>query len=131
MSYSPTGVSNIDPLTAEFVDSVEVELSAGCFYLVGFKFVVPDLGVDTPVGEYDITVSYAEKQPAHEHNFVEGKCECGEEDPNYIPPVVDPEPETPSEQPEVQLNFFQKIVKAITDFFANIGNWFKNLFAKK
>ena len=124
-------VSNIDPLTAEFVDSVEVELSAGCFYLVGFKFVVPDLGVDTPVGEYDITVSYAEKQPAHEHNFVEGKCECGEEDPNYIPPVVDPEPETPSEQPEVQLNFFQKIVKAITDFFANIGNWFKNLFAKK
>ena len=24
--------------------------------------------------------------PAHEHNFVEGKCECGEEDPNYVPP---------------------------------------------
>ena len=23
----------------------------------------------------------------HEHNFVEGKCECGEEDPNYVPPV--------------------------------------------
>ena len=21
----------------------------------------------------------------HEHNFVEGKCECGEEDPNYVP----------------------------------------------
>jgi hypothetical protein len=29
--------------------------------------------------------------PVHEHNFVEGKCECGEEDPNYVPPVVDPE----------------------------------------
>ena len=24
----------------------------------------------------------------HEHNFVEGKCECGEEDPNYVPPHV-------------------------------------------
>ena len=22
----------------------------------------------------------------HEHNFVDGKCECGEEDPNYVPP---------------------------------------------
>ena len=25
-------------------------------------------------------------QPPHEHNFVEGKCECGETDPNYVPP---------------------------------------------
>ena len=28
----------------------------------------------------------------HEHEFVDGKCECGEEDPNYVPPV---EPEYP------------------------------------
>ena len=28
------------------------------------------------------------EQPAHEHNFVEGKCECGEEDPTYTPPHV-------------------------------------------
>ena len=25
-------------------------------------------------------------QPPHEHKFVEGKCECGESDPNYQPP---------------------------------------------
>ncbi len=25
-------------------------------------------------------------EPPHEHNFVEGICECGEEDPNYEPP---------------------------------------------
>ena len=79
--------------------------------------------------------------PPHEHIFVEGKCECGEEDPNYVPPVedderpedetpADPQPEAPAE-PEAELNFFQKIIKAITEFFANIGNWFKNLFAKK
>ena len=24
--------------------------------------------------------------PPHEHNFVDGKCECGETDPNYVPP---------------------------------------------
>ena len=28
-------------------------------------------------------------QPPHEHNFVEGKCECGAEDPNYQPPTGD------------------------------------------
>ena len=26
--------------------------------------------------------------PPHVHNFVEGKCECGEVDPNYVPPHV-------------------------------------------
>lgn len=25
------------------------------------------------------------EQPEHTHSFVEGKCECGEDDPNYIP----------------------------------------------
>ena len=25
-------------------------------------------------------------KPEHTHSFVEGKCECGEEDPNYVPP---------------------------------------------
>ena len=27
-------------------------------------------------------------EPPHEHNFVEGKCECGESDPNYVAPHV-------------------------------------------
>jgi ribosomal protein L37AE/L43A len=26
--------------------------------------------------------------PTIDHNFIEGKCECGAEDPNYVPPVV-------------------------------------------
>ena len=29
-----------------------------------------------------------ENAPVHEHDFVEGKCECGEEDPNYVAPEV-------------------------------------------
>ncbi len=26
-----------------------------------------------------------DEQPPHEHSFTEGKCECGESDPNYVP----------------------------------------------
>ena len=29
--------------------------------------------------------------PPHVHNYVEGKCECGATDPNYVPPVVEQE----------------------------------------
>ena len=56
----------------------------------------------------------------------------GPEQPAPEPPDETPEaPEEQPEQPAPKLNFFQKIIKAVTDFFANIGNWFKNLFAKK
>ena len=30
-------------------------------------------------------VAFEDKQPEHEHNFVDGKCECGAVDPNYNP----------------------------------------------
>ena len=39
-----------------------------------------------------ITIYYVDgdvvtpEPPVHEHVFVEGKCECGEEDPNYVAP---------------------------------------------
>ena len=38
-----------------------------CFGLSGCKLIFPD-------------------EPVHTHSFVEGKCECGESDPNYNPP---------------------------------------------
>ena len=60
-------------------------------------------------------------QPPHEHNFVEGKCECGETDPDYTSPETPIEPELPEEP---KLNFFQKIWKAIVNFF-------RSLFGKK
>ena len=126
---------NIDAANAAVLDSVEVELVAGT-YLVGFRYAE-----DAAIGEHHISVTYAEK-PAHEHNFVDGKCECGEEDPNYVPPVdedpkpedpkpEDPKPETPADpEPEQELNFFQKILKAITDFFTKLAAWFSGLFKK-
>ena len=35
-------------------------------------------------------------EDVHEHNFVDGKCSCGETDPNYVPPVVEPDDGTMS-----------------------------------
>ncbi len=29
--------------------------------------------------------------PTHTHNFVNGSCSCGEKDPNYVPPVANPD----------------------------------------
>jgi hypothetical protein len=60
-------------------------------------------------------------QPPHEHNFVEGKCECGETDPDYTSPETPIEPELPEEP---KLNFFQRIWQAIVNFF-------RSLFGKK
>ncbi len=42
--------------------------------------ITPPEGGETPVDPNPGT---------HEHNFVEGKCECGETDPNYQPPTGD------------------------------------------
>ena len=133
---------NADDITYEYVEYFYVNLSAPGYYWVGFRYdYVGDLR------EFDINVALHTEHnfvdgkcecgesdpnyvPPHEHNFVEGKCECGETDPNYVAPEQ-PEPETPADpQPEPELNFFQQIIKAITDFFAKIGDFFKNLFAK-
>ena len=89
----------------------QAELKAGQYYL-GFIFY-------QGVGEYDLTITKHEHEfvegncacgaedpnyvAPHEHNFVEGKCECGETDPDYVAPV---EPVEPQEE----LNFFQKIL---------------------
>ena len=98
--------------------------------------------------------SYTETIPAAGHDFVDGFCtNCGADDPDYTDdnddPIVTPDdkfeddteqtpdnkdetpddetetPENPDDnQPEVKLNFFQRIWKAIADFF-------RRLFGKK
>ena len=60
------------------------------------------------------------------HSFTEGKCACGEIDPNYTPDESSKD-EAPTEEP--QLGFVDQIIKMITEFFAQIMAWFKNLFA--
>lgn len=84
----------------------------------------------------------------HVHSFVNGKCECGAEDPNYtpdneIPDTENPDsednqdgtqsPENPENPDDVQpeedkpednqpekLNFFQRIFRAIANFFRKL-----------
>ena len=76
-----------------------------------------------------LTLSYAIEEETEEPE----QPETPEEPEQPETPEEPEQPETPEEpeQPAPELNFFQKIVKAITDFFANIGNWFKGLFGKK
>ena len=52
-------------------------------YVLAEGVSAPDFG-DDPV------------DPPHEHNFVEGKCECGETDPNYVAP------EEPGDEPSTE-----------------------------
>ena len=124
----------------------EADLEPGTYW-VGIVFFAGE-------GEYTVTVEYT---APHSHNFVDGKCECGEEDPNYVPPhehefvngkcecgeedpnYVAPEqpgedkPEQPGEdKPEQPApNFFQRIWATIVNFFKSIGDFFANIFKGK
>ena len=53
---------------------------------------VPAIG-DHCFTEFDevFKATVVKPETPHVHSFVEGKCECGEEDPNYIPPDLDAE----------------------------------------
>ena len=154
-------VWNVDMSTYLHLSSFLVEFKEAGLYWIGFNFAqVGDLR------EFDINIakhahSFADatctapktckcgatEGDALGHSFVEGKCECGAEDPNYVPPhehkfeegkcacgAEDPNyvaPEQPApEQPAEELGFFQMILKVITEFFAKIANFFKGLFAK-
>ena len=122
---------NLDNLTYEYVSEFYVTLTEAGTYWMGFRY--DNVG---ELREFDFNISLHEHSfvegkcvcgesdpnyvPPHEHNFVEGKCECGAEDPDYVAPEQ-PDPETPAEpQPEVELNFFQKIWKAILEFFQKL-----------
>ena len=160
-------VWNVDMSTYLHLSSFLVEFKEAGLYWIGFNFAqVGDLR------EFDINIakhahSFADatctapktckcgatEGDALEHSFVEGKCECGAEDPNYVPPhehkfeegkcacgaedpnYVAPEQPTPEQptpdQPAEELGFFEAIWAAIVAFFASIGDFFKNLFAPK
>ncbi len=108
---------NIDVMTETgLANSFEITLSEAGVYWIGFAF---DLRGEGHEGcEFGVNISLKEEEE-HVHEFVEGKCECGEEDPNYTAPT-EPKPEEP-----VELNFFQKIVKLIKDLLAKFLGFFK------
>ena len=71
------------------------------------------------------TLVAQEEIPATGHTYVEGKCECGAEDPDYVEPSDPTEPTDP-----VEPTGFAKIWAAILAFFAKFAEMFKGLFAK-
>ena len=62
--------------------------------------------------------------PALEHTYVDGKCECGAEEPSAQPPVT--EPTEPTEEPNALAKIWDMIVKVL----AWIAEFFKGLFVK-
>lgn len=77
----------------------------------------PSDGAMRRVSNAVMLVEKAEEEAPHEHEFVNGKCECGETDPDYVSPETPIEPEIPEEP---KLNFFQRIWRAIVEFFRNL-----------
>ena len=136
---------NVDLNAGAFVTEFEVELDEAGSYWMGFRYDY--IGEQR---EFDFTISLKPHEhefvdgkcecgeedpnyvPPHEHEFVNGKCECGEEDPNYVEPKpedpkpVDPKPEEPAEK-----SFFDKIWETILGIFNQIVDFFKGLFANK
>ena len=65
---------------------------------------------------YDAEEPDTPVEPPHEHNFVEGKCECGETDPNYVAP------EEPAKGPELTFDEMPANVSFSVENSGSIGN---------
>ncbi len=141
---------NVDLNTGAFVTEFEVELDEAGSYLMGFRYDF--IGEQR---EFDFTISLKPHEhefvdgkcecgeedpnyvPPHEHEFVNGKCECGEEDPNYVEPKPedpkpeDPKPVDPKPEEPAEKSFFEKIWETILGIFNQIVDFFKGLIANK
>ena len=95
---------NVMADSSGFKESMTVYLEAGV-YAVGFRY---DFAT---IGDYEYTISYSET------------------DPNGSDVPVEPEiPEdTPDTPVEPELSFFDKILKAIEEFFKSLAAFFENL----
>ena len=73
------------------------QISSGTQFPARIELVEGGDVIDPPVHEHNFVdgkCSCGEtdpnyQPPEHEHEFVDGKCSCGETDPNYVPPVDD------------------------------------------
>lgn len=78
-------------------------------------------GDENPANPETPTDPEQPEQPEHTHEFVEGKCECGEDDPDYVPAPSIPELITYAEylamSPQEQYEYY-KSFSNYDDFFA-------------
>jgi hypothetical protein len=90
---------NVD-LSTGYVTEFEVELEEAGTYWMGFRYDA--IGDER---EFDFNISLK----PHEHEFVEGECECGETDPDY--------------------SWFDSILDTIKGLFQQLMEYIKNLLA--
>ena len=64
--------------------------------------------------------------PANGHNFVEGKCECGAEDPDYVAPETN---DGKDKEDKEDKDIFTQIADAFAELFGYVWDFFKNIFA--
>ena len=100
VTHSALGQFRITGITILDGNSVMMDLTSDT-YMISLNY---ENGVFTLADGKNFTYGrdefYMSKEaPTHEHNFVEGKCECGETDPNYAPET----PAAPSELTEEYL----------------------------
>ena len=100
VTHSALGQFRITNITILDGNSVMMDLTSDT-YMISLNY---ENGVFTLADGKNFTYGRDEffmskEAPAHEHNFVEGKCECGETDPNYAPET----PAAPSELTEEYL----------------------------
>ena len=107
-------------LTLILVLALALTMLASCDQL---SQIIPGLGGNQACTEHvDADSNYvcdncgAELEKPHEHNFVEGKCECGEEDPNYVPPHEHNFVKGECECGEVDPNYVDEDLQAAADY---------------
>ena len=90
-----------------------------------------------------VTVELVAPEAPHEHNFVDGKCSCGESDPDYKPEDTKPEDTKPEdtkpedtkpedtkpEEPKAELTFMQKVILTIQKILERIISKISGFFA--
>lgn len=90
-----------------------------------------------------VTVELVAPEAPHEHNFVDGKCSCGESDPDYKPEDTKPEDTKPedtkpednktednkTEEPKAELTFMQKVILTIQKILERIISKISGFFA--
>ena len=91
VKHSALGEFRITGITIMDGNSVMMDLTIDT-YMISLEynngvFTLAD-GKNFTYGREYFSMSKTEPAPpAHEHNYVDGKCECGESDPNYVEPA--------------------------------------------
>ena len=139
LSYGDYGYSNVGSVV------VSVPLAnynpnykyVACYLNDGYEYVTSSVCVSyddkecvTFVADHFsiyIIVSVEEAElPEHQHVFVDGRCECGETDPDYIPD----DPTDPDDEGEKDHSKCLEEASGWKRFWNAIGNFFRRIFSK-